>query len=139
MYVIPHNLFAIFFFLQTTKAFFQWMSVNNYGYIINISSILAFDGQPQLWDYSASKAASLSFSECLRKEISDTGKNGINVSVVCPWHINTGMFSLTSNLHDIIPPLSAKYLAKEIVTGAYERQFCMVFPRKMYPSIFLKL
>ena len=79
--------------LQTVRAFLPWMLENNYGYIVSISSVMAFSGVAGLTDYCASKAAAFTFAEALRHELKAANKNGITVTCVCPYHMSTGMFA----------------------------------------------
>ena len=112
---------------------------NNYGYVINIASILAYGGMPRLSDYCASKAAALSFSESLRWELKNAKKTGITVTCVCPFHINTQMFArVTTTCPSLFPTLDAGYVVDRTLQAVQERQFMVAMPRSMYFMIFLK-
>ena len=89
---LPSLSLPLSFSLQTVKAFLPWMLDNNYGYIVSIASVMAFQGVPKLSDYSASKAAALSFAESLRYELRQEKKTGITVTCICPYHIRTELF-----------------------------------------------
>ncbi|WUF55064.1 SDR family oxidoreductase [Streptomyces tubercidicus] len=58
------------------------------GHIVNIASAAAFQPSKVLPAYSASKAAVLMLSECLRAELAG---QGIGVSAICPGMVNTGI------------------------------------------------
>lgn len=115
------------------------MVLNNYGYVVNICSILSYEGLPRLWDYSASKAAALSFTETLRKELRLAGKNGVSVTAVCPYYISTGMLSYSNTLTSFLPPLEPKDVAMETVNATSEKKFCIHLPSFLYWGNLVKL
>ncbi len=83
--VIDVNLNGVF---NTTKAVVDSMITNNFGRIINISSIVGFTGNFGQTNYSASKAAIIGFSKSLALELS---KYNISVNVIAPGFIKTEM------------------------------------------------
>ncbi|MFH8991972.1 SDR family oxidoreductase [Streptomyces sp. NPDC017940] len=58
------------------------------GHIVNTASAAAFQPSKALPAYSASKAAVLMLSECLRAELAG---QGIGVSAICPGFVNTNI------------------------------------------------
>ena len=116
------------------------MVENNYGYIVEISSILAFAGAVGLSDYCASKSAVVSFSETLRSELMAAKKTGISVTCVCPYHIgNTSMFSsVRTKFPKLLPSLVAEDVAERVIRAVTEKQFLVVIPKSFYFSLFLK-
>lgn len=125
--------------MQTVKAFLPWMLKYNYGYVVQISSIMAFQGIPRLGGYCASKAAAMSLSETLRWELKVMKKTGITVTCVCPYHINTEMFAgVTTNFSSLFKTLDAEYVVERILQAIDEKQFIVATPRIMYLLIFLK-
>ncbi|KOG30232.1 SDR family oxidoreductase [Streptomyces resistomycificus] len=60
------------------------------GHIVNTASAAAYQPSKALPAYSASKAAVLMLSECLRAELAG---QGIGVTAVCPGFVNTGITS----------------------------------------------
>ncbi|MCS7215488.1 MAG: 3-oxoacyl-[acyl-carrier-protein] reductase [Thermodesulfovibrio sp.] len=64
------------------------MSKNRYGRIINISSVVAFIGNPGQVNYSASKAGLVALTKTLAKEYAS---RGITVNAVAPGFIQTAM------------------------------------------------
>ncbi|MEV5570448.1 SDR family oxidoreductase [Spirillospora sp. NPDC052269] len=58
------------------------------GHLVNVASMAAYAPGAQVAAYSATKAAVLQFSECLRLELAD---EGIGVSAICPGVIDTGI------------------------------------------------
>ena len=122
------------------KSFLPWMMENNYGYIVQISSVLSFVGVAGLADYCASKSASLTFSESLRAELISSDKTGITVTCVCPYHIsNGGMFaSLKTRFPRLLPSLRAEDVANRVIRAVRDKQFLVVTPRHFYFTSFFK-
>ena len=115
------------------------MMENNYGYIVSISSVIAFGGVPGLSDYSSSKAAALTFTESLRYELKAAKKNGISVTCVCPYHMSTGMFAgVKSNFPSILRTLKPEEVAERTLWAVVDRQFLVVLPKIFYLVIALK-
>lgn len=130
-----------FYFIstQTVKAFLPWMLENNYGYITNISSVIAFGGFPKLSNYGASKAAVLSFSESLRHELKQQSKTGVTVTCVCPYLMDTELISgVTSNFPSFFGPLKVEFVADRIFQALKDRQFMVAIPRSAYAQVCLK-
>ena len=76
----------------TIREFLPSMIERNKGQIVAIASLAGKVGCGGLSDYCASKFAQYGFHESLRIELKILEKN-INVTTICPWFINTGMFS----------------------------------------------
>ena len=83
--VIEVNLFGTY---NMSKAVVNIMVEKRYGKIISASSISAIKGNFGQCNYAASKAAILSFTRSLGREL---GKYGINVNCVTPGFIRTDM------------------------------------------------
>lgn len=115
------------------------MMRNNYGYILNVASILAYVGIPNQLDYCSTKAAVLSFSEGLRWELKMAKKTGVSVTCACPYHINTQMFAgASSAIPGLLPVLDAQYVAERSLQAMEDKQFLLALPRSMYFVIFNK-
>ncbi|OAQ21659.1 3-oxoacyl-[acyl-carrier-protein] reductase [Thermosulfurimonas dismutans] len=71
-----------------TKAVLPGMMKRRDGRIINISSVVAFSGNPGQTNYAASKAGLVGFSRSLALEVA---RRGITVNVVAPGYIETDM------------------------------------------------
>jgi len=67
-----------------------------YGRIVNIASIAGKEGNPNASAYSASKAAVISLTKSLGKELSATG---IRVNCITPAAVKTGMFDQMTQQH----------------------------------------
>lgn len=74
-------------FLATKYALPQMID-QEWGRVINISSIAAVAYWPQLTHYSTSKAGIIGLTKNLAGEV---GKHGVTVNAVCPGAIDTGM------------------------------------------------
>lgn len=83
--VIKVNLYGTF---QVTKQILPVMVKQEFGRIINISSIIGKTGNFGQTNYSASKAAVIAFTKSLAKEVA---RYNINVNVVCPGLVETDM------------------------------------------------
>ena len=71
-----------------TKEAVKIMSKNRYGRIVNISSVVAFTGNPGQANYSASKAGMIGLTKTIAKEYAS---RGITVNAVAPGFISTAM------------------------------------------------
>ena len=72
------------------------MIENNYGRIVNISSIAGKEGNPNAMPYSAAKAGVIALTKSLGKELAD--KN-IGVNCVTPAAAKTRIFDQISEEH----------------------------------------
>ncbi len=86
------------------------------GHIVNIASAAAFQPSKGLATYSASKAAVLMASECLRAELSP---HGIGVTAVCPGFVHT---NITRNARYLGHAGEDERRVAERVTRMYERR-----------------
>lgn len=111
---------------QLTKLFVKEMLKNNYGKILNVSSVAAFLPGPFMNTYFASKAYVLNFSVALSNELKD---KGIKVSCLCPGPTPTNFgkrahykFSLKHNNYT-----SVEYVAEYAYKGLMEGK-CIIIP-----------
>tara|TARA_E500000331_G_scaffold299530_1_gene299928 strand:+ start:579 stop:1331 length:753 start_codon:yes stop_codon:yes gene_type:complete len=91
--VINLNLNSVFY---CCKAIVPHMIKNNYGRIVNISSIAGKEGNPNASAYSASKAGVIGLTKSLGKELAD--KN-ISVNAVTPAAAKTRIFDQITEEH----------------------------------------
>ncbi len=83
--VIGTNLDSVFY---VTKQFLDSMVENQYGRIVNVSSINAQKGQFGQVNYSAAKAGMHGFTKALAQE---TARKGITVNTISPGYVATSM------------------------------------------------
>lgn len=82
-----HGLFTI------TKAVIPGMIERGWGRIVSMASMAGKDGNPNLSNYSASKAAVIGLTKSLGKELA---KTGVIVNAIAPAVIETPMNAATS-------------------------------------------
>ncbi|MBE2226356.1 MAG: 3-oxoacyl-ACP reductase FabG [Ignavibacteria bacterium] len=85
--VIDVNLKGVFFMTKYAAA---PMAENNYGRIINTSSIVGLYGNFGQTNYAASKSGVIGMTKTLAREL---GRKGITVNAVAPGFIDTGMLN----------------------------------------------
>jgi len=93
------NIFAQFYMVKAALPHFR-----NGASIVNIASVTAYEGNPQLIDYSATKGAIVSFTRALSNAIID---RGIRVNAVAPGPIWTPLIPAT------FPPEKVKEFGKD--------------------------
>ena len=91
--VIDLNLNAVFY---CCKAVVPLLVKNNYGRIVNISSIAGKEGNPNASAYSASKAGVIGLTKSLGKELA---KKNIAVNCVTPAAAKTRIFDQMTQEH----------------------------------------
>lgn len=129
------NLLAHFW---TVKEFLPGMMSLNHGHIVSINSVLGLMGLAGAADYCASKFGALGFFESLRMEISREGKDGIHLTTIHPYQIDTEMFDgVKPRFPSLFPPLDKHYVAWKIVNAVCTNQDFCIMPRMMYFSAFL--
>ena len=106
--VLDTNLDGVF---NVTRNLIDNMIKNQYGRIINISSVNGHKGQFGQTNYSASKAGLLGFTKSLARELAD---NSITVNTVSPGYVDTAMVAaIPENIKsNIIANIPMKRLAK---------------------------
>jgi len=120
------NTLALFW---TCKAFLPAMIARNAGHVVTIASASGLIGVAKLADYAASKWAAVGFDESLRVELRRTAP-GVRTTVVCPFYIDTGMFSgVKTRFPFLLPILSPEYVARRTVDAIRRNRRRLVMPR----------
>jgi len=83
--VIDTNLTAVF---RLSRAVMKTMMKARWGRIINITSVIAFSGNPGQANYAAAKAGVTSMTRALAREL---GSRNVTVNCVAPGFIDTDM------------------------------------------------
>jgi all-trans-retinol dehydrogenase (NAD+) len=119
------NVLALFW---TAKAFLPAMIKRNSGHIVTIASAAGLIGVRRLSDYCASKFAALGFHESIRMELRRAG-NRIRTTAVCPFFIDTGMFSgVKTRFPLLLPILKSPRAAKKIVRAVLKNKELLIMP-----------
>ncbi|KOF10280.1 3-ketoacyl-ACP reductase [Planococcus glaciei] len=84
-FVMDVNSSATFYLCQT---FGKHMLENGYGKIVNLASLLSFQGGFRVPAYAASKGAVMQYTKALSNE---WAQKGVNVNAVAPGYMNTEM------------------------------------------------
>jgi len=122
----------------TMKAFLPKMLERNHGHVVEIASAAGLMGTAGLMDYCASKFAVVGICDSLQVELDAMGKDGVHVTCVCPYWINTGMFDgVKSAFPRILPILEPDYVASKIVDAIQLNQYILLLPRILYSFYFL--
>jgi len=75
------------------------MLAKNHGHIVSVNSVLGLMGINGATDYCASKFGALGLHEALSFEVARAGKDGVFLTTVHPFHVNTDLFAgLTTRL-----------------------------------------
>jgi all-trans-retinol dehydrogenase (NAD+) len=98
----------------TTKAFLPAMVTRGRGHLVTIASAAGLVGVARQADYSASKHAAVGFDQSLRVELAKIAP-AIRTTVVCPYYIDTGMFTgVRTRFRRLLPILRAEDVARRI-------------------------
>ncbi|MFD2179720.1 SDR family NAD(P)-dependent oxidoreductase [Veronia pacifica] len=85
--MISVNILAL---THLSEYFAKRMEKQGFGYILNVASTAAYQPQPYMAAYAASKAYVASFSESLTVEMKN---KGVNITCLSPGRTDTGFFS----------------------------------------------
>ncbi|XP_029667510.1 estradiol 17-beta-dehydrogenase 11-like isoform X2 [Formica exsecta] len=109
-----------------TKSFLKDMMKKNHGHIVTIASVTGLIGTYKCTDYSATKFAAIGCHESLFTELKVHGYDGIHMTLVCPYLINTGMFNGVNPR--LMPMLKPEYVAERVVAGVLANEMLIVLP-----------
>ncbi|XP_007570463.1 retinol dehydrogenase 10 isoform X1 [Poecilia formosa] len=126
------NCHALFW---TTKAFLPQMKVRNHGHIVTVASALGLFTTACVEDYCASKFGAVGFHESLAHELRVENNDGIKTTLVCPYIVDTGMFSgceIRKEIRKLIPPLEPLYTVQRSMKAILADQEMICIPRIIY-------
>lgn len=110
----------------TAKAFLPDMIKYGRGHIATVGSLTGLLGTYNCTDYSGSKYATIGFHESLWVELKTLGYNKINLTMISPYFINTGMFDGCKPTY--APMLEPKVVAKRVVLAIRREEFFCTVP-----------
>ncbi|XP_037928439.1 short-chain dehydrogenase/reductase family 16C member 6 isoform X2 [Teleopsis dalmanni] len=113
----------------TVKAFLPNMMRRNSGHIVTVGSVTGMLGTYGCTDYSATKFACIGFHESLLTDLKTHGYNDIQMTLICPYYINTGMFSGVKPR--LFPMLEPQYVSDEIVKAVRRNEVWCVMPKSI--------
>ena len=119
--------------MHITLEFLQGMMKENSGAICNIASSAGLISNPKMSVYAASKWAVVGWSDSLRLEMEQLGKN-ISVTTIMPFYINTGMFDGVKS--KLIPILEPEPTAEKIIKAVENKRKILAMP---LPYWFIRL
>lgn len=118
------------------KAFLPDMIADKEGHIVTVSSVTGLVGTYACTDYSATKFACVGFHESLFSELRAHGHDYVGMTLVCPYYINTGMF--TGVRPRLFPMLEPQYVADKIVESVLKNEVNCTLPETVRMFLPLK-
>lgn len=91
VFFLSNNYLNNSFFLQTIQAFLPYMKKRNSGHIVALSSMAGVVGFENLAPYCSTKYAVCGMMEALYEELRLNGINGVCLTTICPYMIDTGL------------------------------------------------
>ncbi|KAM8880567.1 retinol dehydrogenase 10-A [Synchiropus picturatus] len=125
----------------TTKAFLPKMLELNHGHIVTVASSLGLFSTAGVEDYCASKFGAIGFHESLSHELKASEKDGINMTLVCPYLVDTGMFKgcrIRKEIEPFLPPLKPEFCVTQAMRAILTDQPMICTPRIVYMVNFMK-
>ncbi|XP_062841894.1 retinol dehydrogenase 10-A [Trichomycterus rosablanca] len=125
----------------TTKAFLPRMLELNHGHIVTVASSLGLFSTAGVEDYCASKFGAIGFHESLSHEIQASEKDGIKMTLVCPYLVDTDMFRgcrIRKEIEPFMPPLKPEFCVKQAMRAILTNQPMICTPRIVYMVNFMK-
>ncbi|MBT8131761.1 MAG: SDR family oxidoreductase [Gammaproteobacteria bacterium] len=130
------NALALFW---TTRAFLPGMLQRNSGHIVTIASAGGIAGTAKLVDYCSSKFAAVGFDDSLRTELKRRGSS-VRTTVICPFYIDTGMFSgVSTRFSTVLPILKPDEAVSRIMKAIEKNRPRLIMPWFVYTTYLLRL
>ncbi len=114
-----------------TKLFLKDMIRRDRGYILNVSSLAAFQAGPLMATYYATKAYILRITMAIYEELRRT-KSHVSISALCPGPVDT-RFNEVAKVKFAIKGMSSKYVARYAINKMFKRQLIII------PGLTMKL
>lgn len=137
---------VIHFLFQTIRAFLDNMMEERRGHIVNISSSagLSHGSPPKASLYNASKAAVISLTHSIHKEILllSAKDSGVSLTVVCPGRIKDGgmgsmqLYPWPNSTSD---GLTVSQVADRVLRAVADKEFLVVIPKVSLMETLLQL
>ncbi|ESN94869.1 hypothetical protein HELRODRAFT_87424 [Helobdella robusta] len=128
--IVNINLMAMFW---TIQEFLPEMYRKNDGHIVNLSSIAGCIGEANAADYTATKFAVRGLSESLAEEFLQSGKTGLQVSIVYPASIDTPLLrSIIRPNRQTLVSMSPDEAAQAILDGVLADKKHIFVPNKLW-------
>lgn len=108
----------------------------NRGHIVTVGSVAGLLGTYGCTDYSGTKFACAGFHESLYIELRTHGYDNIQLTLVCPYYINTGMFSGVKPR--LMPMLEPDYVADQITLSVQKNEVNCTLPNSVRMLLPLK-
>lgn len=104
-----------------TKEFLPDLKAGRDTHLVQMASAAGMLGVPDQAVYSASKWFVIGLSEALRQEFRDQGISHLNISVICPSLVDTGMFE-GAQAPLLAPVLDPDFVADKVIEAVEENQ-----------------
>lgn len=117
--------------MYITQQFLPAMMAQNEGHVCNIASSAGLISNPRMSVYASSKWAAVGWSDSLRLEMQQMGKN-IQVTSIMPYYINTGMFA---GVKSRIPILEPEAVAAKIIRSMEKGKIMVSTPSWIYTLV----
>lgn len=101
-----------------TKLFLRQMLGQDFGYIMNVSSMTAFMPGPHMAAYYATKAYILHLTEAVQEELAQR-KSRVHVCALCPTALRTN-FQDVAGVEFSVPTQTPEYVAREAVDAMFQ-------------------
>ena len=125
--------------MRLVRAFLPSMIENGSGHVVNISSAGGIVASARLTDYCASKFALFGFDEALRIDLRRMNSS-IRTTIVCPFYIDTGMFSgVKTRFSWLLPILDPERVAGRILGAIENDRSRLIMPWFVYTGWLTRL
>lgn len=112
-------------FMHISLEFLPAMLSKNSGAICNIASSAGLISNPKMSVYASSKWAVVGWSDSLRLEMKQLGKN-ISITTILPFFINTGMFDGVKSR--LLPILEPEKTSERIINAIESKKKMLAMP-----------